>query len=60
MTYEYQCTSCSHEWEVDQKISDKPVTACPKCKRKKAKRLISLGSKFQLKGSGWSSDSYDT
>jgi putative FmdB family regulatory protein len=58
MTYEYECTTCKHQWEADQKITDAPMKTCPKCKKKKAKRLISLGSKFVLKGSGWSSDNY--
>jgi len=37
--------------EVFQKISDKPITKCEKCKGR-VKRLISQ-SAFHLKGSGW-------
>jgi putative FmdB family regulatory protein len=40
-------------WEVQQKINDKPIEKCPKCKEDTAKRLISGGSGFVLKGSGW-------
>ncbi|MGB9735612.1 MAG: FmdB family zinc ribbon protein [bacterium] len=51
-TYEYQCTVCGYKFEVFQKISDKPITVCPKCKGK-VKRLISDSSSFILKGKGW-------
>jgi len=48
--YEYHCPKCG-DFEVMQKISDKPLGACPTCKRK-VNKLISSTS-FQLKGSGW-------
>ena len=48
MTYEYTCNNCGHEWEIEQPISDTPVEDCPKCREKKAKRLISKGT-FILK-----------
>jgi putative FmdB family regulatory protein len=51
-TYEYLCTACGHEFEEVQKISDPAVERCPKCKKKKAQRLISQGN-FILKGGGW-------
>lgn len=49
--YEYACTKCGHELEVMQKISDKPLTRCPKCKGKLEKQFSQTS--FQLKGSGW-------
>ena len=49
--YEYTCTKCGHELEVIQKISDKPLTRCPKCKGKLEKQFSQTS--FQLKGSGW-------
>ena len=52
-TYEYKCTNCSHGWEIEQKITDKPIKTCPKCGKKKAKRLISGGSGIIFKGDGW-------
>ena len=55
--YEYACAACSHQFEEWQKITDKPVKTCPKCKAKKVERLISQTS-FQLKGGGWYSDLY--
>ncbi len=48
--YEYHCGKCG-DFEVMQKISDKPLSTCPTCRRKVTK-LISSTS-FQLKGSGW-------
>jgi putative FmdB family regulatory protein len=48
--YEYQCQKCG-DFEVTQKITDKPLARCPTCKGK-VKKLISNTS-FQLKGTGW-------
>lgn len=48
--YEYQCVNCG-EFEVTQKITDKPLGRCPTCKAR-VKKLISNTS-FQLKGTGW-------
>jgi putative FmdB family regulatory protein len=55
--YEYACSACGHQFEEWQKIKDKPVRTCPKCKAKKVERLISQTS-FHLKGGGWGSDLY--
>ena len=50
--YEYRCTSCGHQQEFLQKLSDAPVTTCTACgKPTFAKMLTAAG--FQLKGSGW-------
>lgn len=48
--YEYHCSKCG-DFETMQKMSDKPLSQCPTCRRKVTK-LISSTS-FQLKGSGW-------
>ena len=58
MTYEYVCTSCGHQWESEQSISAAPLRDCPKCKRASAKRQISGGTGFLLKGGGWYADGY--
>jgi putative FmdB family regulatory protein len=55
--YEYACGACGHRFEEWQKMSDKPVRTCPKCKAKKVEKLISHTS-FALKGGGWYSDLY--
>lgn len=48
--YEYHCQQCG-EFEVTQRITERPLSRCPTCKGK-VKRLISNTS-FQLKGTGW-------
>ncbi len=50
--YEYQCQSCSHEMEALQKISDPPLTECPKCHQETLHKKVSAAG-FRLKGSGW-------
>jgi len=49
--YEYQCPKCGHQEEIWQKISDKPVAKCERCKGR-MKKLISQ-STFHVKGTGW-------
>lgn len=49
--YEYRCSKCGHHLEVLQKMSDKALTRCTKCKGK-LQKVVSKSS-FQLKGSGW-------
>jgi putative FmdB family regulatory protein len=55
--YEYRCGACGHEFEVLQKVSDRPIRKCESCGRLKAKRAISQTS-FVLKGSGWYATDY--
>lgn len=50
--YEYQCSSCHHQFDLLQKVGDEPVKLCPKCSKETAVRLVSAAG-FQLKGSGW-------
>ena len=57
-TYEYACDACGNSWELEQRISEDPVKKCPKCKKQKARRMISMGGGFQLKGGGWYADGY--
>ena len=51
-TYQYQCTSCSYEFEEFQKITDDPLETCPKCGGH-VQRLISGGAGLLFKGSGF-------
>lgn len=57
-TYEYACTACSNEWEAEQSMKDPALTECPACKQATAKRQISRGAGFILKGGGWYADLY--
>ena len=58
-TYDYQCGKCGFEFEREQRITADPIKTCPKCKSRKAKRLLSA-SRFILKGGGWYADGYGT
>jgi len=49
--YEYQCESCEHIFEVQQKFSDPLVDACVKCGKSVRKVISAPGIMF--KGSGW-------
>ncbi|HZR84344.1 MAG TPA: FmdB family zinc ribbon protein [Candidatus Binatia bacterium] len=48
--YEYRCPKCG-DFDVMQKITDKPLRKCPTCKAKVSKLVSSTA--FQLKGTGW-------
>ncbi len=58
MTYEYVCMACGSEWEAEQSISEPPLKECPKCHASSAKRQVSGGAGFILKGGGWYADGY--
>jgi len=55
-TYGYRCSNCGHEFEIQQKMADKPLTACPKCQGKLTKILYPVGISF--KGSGFYTTDY--
>src|SRR5438045_9204890 len=50
--YEYRCSSCGHELEALQKLSDAPLTVCPSCNAIALTKLLSAAG-FHLKGTGW-------
>jgi putative FmdB family regulatory protein len=52
-TYEYECSSCKKKHEVQQKMSDEPLTLCPFCKKETLKRIFSRDVSLQFKGSGF-------
>ncbi len=54
--YEYECSGCEKVFEIQQRIADGPLEACPECSGE-VRKLISRSS-FQLKGSGWYADGY--
>jgi putative FmdB family regulatory protein len=60
MTYEYLCEACGHQWEAEQSIKDRPLDKCVSCGAAKAKRLVSGGTGFLLKGGGWYADLYSS
>ena len=50
--YEYQCSSCGHQLESLQKLSDAPLTDCPECNKSTLQKQISAAG-FRLSGAGW-------
>jgi len=56
--YEYECQRCEKVFEVQQRITDAPLSNCPECNAP-VKKLMSMSS-FQLKGGGWYSDGYSS
>ncbi len=52
-TYEYRCDVCEHQFEEMQSMKDEPLTKCPKCKKKKLRRLFGTGAGLLFKGSGF-------
>lgn len=50
--YEYRCSSCGHQQEFLQKLSDAPHTRCTKCGKETFAKMVTAAG-FQLKGSGW-------
>lgn len=57
-TYDYECDACGHEFELFQRISEEPETKCPKCKKKKLRRLFGTGAAVMFKGSGFYQTDY--
>ncbi|MFH1653218.1 MAG: zinc ribbon domain-containing protein [Pseudomonadota bacterium] len=54
ITYEYKCDKCQHQFEADQRITDKPLEKCPKCYGA-VRRLITGGSALITKSASQSS-----
>lgn len=54
--YGYRCSNCGHEFEIQQRMSDQPLKACPKCQGKLDKILYPVGISF--KGSGFYTTDY--
>ena len=50
--YAYKCESCGFSKDVLQKMSDLPLSDCPKCGGGTFKKQLTAAG-FQLKGSGW-------
>ncbi len=50
-TYIYKCNSCEDTFEVRQRMTDDPLTKCPKCGEETVRRVINnVGIVFKGKG----------
>jgi len=57
-TYEYQCDACEHNFDEFQSMSEPPLTKCPKCGKKKLRRVFGAGAAVIFKGSGFYQTDY--
>ncbi len=57
-TYEYECSSCGHQLEAFQSMTEKRLKKCPECKKDKLQRLLSAGAGVIFKGSGFYATDY--
>lgn len=57
-TYDYACAACGHRFERFEPISDGGLKSCPKCHKKKARRLLGTGAGLIFKGSGFYTTDY--
>ncbi|MEW5814367.1 MAG: FmdB family zinc ribbon protein [Spirochaetota bacterium] len=51
-SYDYECKTCGHKFEVFQSMNDAPLKECPRCSRE-VRRLIGGGLGIIFKGSGF-------
>lgn len=51
-TYDMKCLSCGHEFTVSKSYDDNSKDKCPKCKKKKVRKIISVPS-ISFRGEGF-------
>lgn len=57
-TYEYECKSCGHRFEIFQSITASPLRKCPECSTLALRRVIGPGAGIIFKGSGFYETDY--
>ncbi|MEJ8854299.1 FmdB family zinc ribbon protein [Variovorax robiniae] len=50
--YAYKCSACGFAKDVLQKMSDAPLSVCPRCEASAFEKQLTAAG-FHLKGSGW-------
>lgn len=61
--YDYECKKCKNQFDVHYSSFSavkelEPVEKCPHCGSKRKTKIVSKGTSFVLKGSGWAKDRY--
>lgn len=56
--YEYHCDACDKTYEVNQRMSDEPLSACACGAKGQIHRLMSAGAGFIFKGAGFYQTDY--
>lgn len=52
-TYDFECPDCGNRFEQMQSITAKPLKKCPRCGKRRVRRLIGTGAGLIFKGSGF-------
>jgi putative FmdB family regulatory protein len=52
-TYDYSCSGCGHRFEKFEGMADDGPKPCPRCGKKKARRMLGVGAGIIFKGSGF-------
>ena len=52
-TYDYACKGCGHRHERFEGIHDGGSKPCPKCGKRKARRMLGTGAGLIFKGAGF-------
>ncbi len=52
-TYDYECPACRTRFELFTGVHDTAAKPCPKCGKKRSRRLIGAGAGLIFKGSGF-------
>ena len=50
--YAFECSSCGHDFDRLQKLSDPDPAECPQCGKPEVRRQLTAPA-FRLAGSGW-------
>lgn len=56
-TYDYECCDCGKKFELFQKMTDEPLTACGSCQGR-VRRLVGAGAAVIYKGGGFYTTEY--
>jgi putative FmdB family regulatory protein len=57
-TYDYACSACRHRFERFESIRDDGSKECPRCGRRRARRLLGTGGGLIFRGSGFYTTDY--